>query len=266
VASKKKGKAKGARKAKDPTPPKRPVSHAPPPKKLAKKPVAKKPVAKSKKPAAKPAKAKVPKPVKKHGVPAKPAKKQSPAKPKRVAKRHASKGRPERLIAKHGFSGIAEIISAEVEKQFRDALERLRAKLGGNVYVFVNRQFHVDAQWLYHVPRSADVIRLVLEIEEVLRKVRLRHARKEQGGGTWLVSGFRFPESKSVVAKNYDRWKRLLQVIAWPRRYENRHLNFASLRGYLKAIGRKRYRKPEMVFVKLHWNVNDIKPTREEVV
>jgi len=264
VASKKKGKVKGG-KAKGPTPPKKAIPSTPPPKRPAKKPAAKKPVAKPKKPA-KPAKTKVPKSVKKHGVPAKPAKKQPLAKPKRVAKRHASKGRPERLIAKHGFSGIAEIISTEVEKQFRDALEQLKSKLGGNVYVFVNRQFHVDAQWLYHVPRSADVIRLVLEIEEVLRKVRLRHARKEQGGGTWLVSGFRFPESKSVVAKNYDRWKRLLQVIAWPRRYENRHLNFASLRGYLKTIGRKRYRKPEMVFVKLHWNVNDIKPTREEVV
>lgn len=241
------------------------VKKTPPAKLPKKKPTPKKRVAKPQPVFKKPAKA-LPK---KHiqGTANPPAKKkQLPKKPVSSPAGKLRKPGEVKLIEKHGFVGLAEVIAEEVKLQFRDALERLKAKLGGEVYVFVNRQFHVDAQWLFHVPRGVQAGQVVLQVEDALRRVGLRNGRKKDGGGTWIVSGFRFPASKLTNAANYDRWKKLLQVIAWPRRWNNRHFNFASLRKYLKTVKNKRYRKPEMVFVKLHWNVDDIKPTREEVV
>ncbi len=82
--------------------------------------------------------------------------------------------------------------------------------------------------------------------------------------GLWISSGIIFPQS-STTPDHYDRWKTLLQVLAYPQRWRDRHENLATLRGIVKNMAKRRRRKAQFVIIKLHWNIDDIKPTREEM-
>lgn len=198
---------------------------------------------------------------KKAKKPATRPKKVKPAKGAPKAKRATKKLRelikPRRPLKQAKFRGMVEVYAEEVAQAFKKMLHAAKEHFGGSSFVFHNRNHTVDGLLKIPVEHGQDMVRFVLQLEHFFQDWHMR-------AGTWLSSGIIFPQSRTTP-DSYDRWQSLLQVLAYPQRWFDRHENFATLRKMIKNMAKRRRRKAQFVILKLHWNLDDIKPTREEM-
>lgn len=240
--------------------PKKPVKKAP------KKPVKKAP----KKATPKPVKKAPPKPVKKPAKPVKkpravkpPAKrKKPPAKRKKPAKRQGKPGKPKQVVTpirKRGFDPIAETNAAAMANAMRTALGKAKDSRGGMAYVFHNRNNTVDGQWRLDIPRGVEPKRIATIAEEALRRVKLP--------GAYVSVGVEFPTPEIKGPRHYDRISKMLsQAIAYAQEWGKRHKNFATAKGrIIGGLANNKRRKPTAVVVRIHWNPDGIRPSRDDM-
>lgn len=230
---------------------------------MASKKTPKKPVKKAAKKPVKKAPKKAPKPPKK---PAKPVKKprvvKAPTKRKKPAKRKGRPGKPKQAVTpirKRGFDPIAETNAAAMANAMRTALGKAKDSRGGMAYVFHNRNNTVDGQWRLDIPRGVEPKRIATIAEEALRRVKLP--------GAYVSVGVEFPTPEIKGPRHYDRISKMLsQAIAYAQEWGKRHKNFATAKGrIIGGLANNKRRKPTAVVVRIHWNPDGIRPSRDDM-
>ena len=196
-------------------------------------------------------------------------------KAKKRATRDGGKAKPVKVKpvkAKRFGKDLVSTLAEEVATACKRLLDLVIKDFGGDKFVFVSRDLRVDAEWRVPIPRGTrkgELRTFASQIEETIknaqRKVGLHEGTGPAGRGqipsVWATMGFRFPPSKTTP-DNYDKWQSYLEVTMYPVRFSRRHRNFAQFK---KMLAHWPHRKPLMFFVKLHWNAEDQKPTREEI-
>lgn len=167
--------------------------------------------------------------------------------------------------------GLIPTHAEGVEKAFARMMEQARAHLSSEglesrAIVNLNQNYTVDADLTVEVPRGTTVRSVLLDLEHALRGIsRIK--------GSWVSVGIRVPPSPSehktglLVSRRTGEplrgGKGVYQAGTYYQRLDRRASTFATGKAIVKNFARKGRRKPTQVFVRLHWNPYDMKPTRE---
>ncbi len=223
-----------------------------------KKPVKKLTKTKSKKPVKKLVKAKSKKSVKKPK--AKPVKKK---RKKKLVTRPAFEGRkrqpefspPEGFDIKLTATTVDEAY-ATIEARLNDAKDQLPQGYDGKVMLHVYADGSVDGELYVKVPRGLSTGDVELEMYEAFEQVAV-------GQRYWISSGARY--KVETDDERYKRFKGMTQVSTNYQRAVRANIVEEHLivqEKLIKGMDRSFGQEAHSVFIRLHWNPEDIKPKR----
>ncbi len=174
--------------------------------------------------------------------------KAKPKKPKRK--------KPKKKIPRDLIETASDAAYRKIDVMLGKAVTKF-GKPGASKSVFQNRDFTIDGEFLYHIPKGETLRELLLDLEPCFKPV--TH--------TWVSLGLRFePGGMSKDEKErYKKFQGMLEAFTYWRRFTLYGLAgaFATLRDIADNMKRKKRRKAVQFLARIHWNSDDTKPNRE---
>ena len=158
--------------------------------------------------------------------------------------------------------GFVPLNSAEQAlKDMGDTFDAIKAALPNfnwSTIIHPNSDGTIDGELrLLGLPRGMSADSILFQIEAAISKT---HAM-------WLSVGIRVPFSKPTdeIDSGGVHYRGALQTQAYPQQMKHRAENFKTARDkVVRNISRKGYRKPDELFIRLHWNPSGAPPPREK--
>ena len=180
------------------------------------------------------------------------------------AKRKPKK-RAERVHLPPGFQSLRPADPVDAKDRFRQILEAIGPEAGVpfRVRSFRNSDGSVDAELLLtQFPRHVASANLFKAL-----KAAMGGAGEDEGAmrvpGAFISGGIRYSVPEAVKSPDF-RYKGLGEAASYYRRATAGGVfnTFETMFQILANMQRKRRSRPEQIFVRLHWNAEDQKPSR----
>ncbi len=145
----------------------------------------------------------------------------------------------------------------EIEPMLNRALRIMMRDHGvdGDIRREINADMTVDWELRFAIPRGTDLDAFTTDLSNVLKP----------GDNAWIAVGARFASDKNMSPEKkaeYDRFRSMLQVHAHYQRMTKRKIatNVLGIQSIMESMRKNRRRKPEQIFVRVHWNLKGEKP------
>ena len=174
---------------------------------------------------------------------------------------------------------ILALIADATEAQIRDMLDKARSGLTSTketanleikrpldvlTRIHVNRDKSIDSELTIIVPRGMSPRRMIVALERYTSKI----------PDTWVSVGVRVPPRPEETVsglfvdlkshKPKKRGKGAYQAGTYYQHSDSQKYNFATGRKIVSNFANAGRRKPEQVYIRIHWNPDNRKPTRED--
>lgn len=145
----------------------------------------------------------------------------------------------------------------EIEPMLNRALRIVMRDHGvdGDIRREINADMSVDWELRLAIPRGVNVKDLTTDLGSVLKPE----------SNSWIAIGARFKDDKRMTPERraeYDRFRAWLQVHAHYQRMTKGKIatNIVAVQKILDTMRKNKRRKPEQIFVRVHWNLSNEKP------
>lgn len=145
----------------------------------------------------------------------------------------------------------------DIEPMLNRALRIMMRDHGidGDIRREINADNSVDWELRLAIPKGVNVKEVTTDLGSVLKPEL----------NAWMAIGARFKDDKRMTPERraeYDRFRAWLQVHAHYQRMTKGKIatNIVAVQKILESMRKNKRRKPEQIFVRVHWNLSGEKP------